>query len=287
MKIRELISQHGIKTEKKGNGITIHTLDISKIRETPELFSYLDFLSEEPSRRIWSSEQYRTIITEINSEITVYEHVRLANYRIQLHDLLEKYEGKKEEALPELADVFAFALNEHKNNTRKSGTPYISHPMDVASILLKENVPYELVMAGLLHDIVEDTNVDIATIVRKYGHKVADHVNAVTEPEELRQAEDGDRVKNWKERKEHTIKKMSEAKRETKLLSCADKLANIRDLISDIRMEGDDFWNRFNAPKKDQEWYYRSMLEAFAHGSQSIEETRAYRDLRECVEKLF
>ncbi len=287
MKIRELISQHSTSTEKKGNGVTIHTLSVSEPIETPELFSYLDFLSEEPSRRIWLSDPYRMIMTEIDGELTVYEHVRLSNYRIQLDDLQEKFDKEKGKGLPELADVFAFTINEHKSGIRKSGTPYISHPMDVASILLKENASYELVIAGLLHDIVEDTDVDIATILSKYGQSVADYVDAVTEPEELRQPVTGDKTQNWKERKEYTIRKMGRANSEIKLLSCADKLANIRDLISDIRIEGEGFWDKFNAPREEQQWYYRSMLEAFATGPQNITDTRTYRDFKECVDELF
>ncbi|MDY0388256.1 MAG: HD domain-containing protein [Methanolobus sp.] len=287
MKIRELVSQHSISTVKKGNGITIHTIDVSEPIETPELFSYLDFLSEEPSRRIWASDQYRTILIEIDGKLTVYEHVRMANYRIQLDDLQTKYEEEKEMGLQDLADAFTFASDEHKNGVRKSGTPYMSHPMDVASILLKENASYELVIAGLLHDIIEDTDVDIATISSKYGQQVADYVDAVSEPEELKQPTTGDKAQSWKERKEYIIRNMARANSEVKLLSCADKLANIRDLISDIRIEGEGFWDKFNAPKEEQQWYYRSMLEAFAKGPQNIADTRTYRDFKECVEELF
>lgn len=287
MKIRELISQHSTSTVKKGNGITIHKIDVSEPIEKPELFSYLDFLSEEPSRRIWASDQYRMILIEIDGELTAYEHVRMANYRIQLDDLKEKYEEEMEMGLEELADAFTFASDEHKNGQRKSGTPYISHPMDVASILLKENASYELVIAGLLHDIVEDTDVDIAKILSKYGQQVADYVDAVTEPEELGQPATGNKAQNWKERKEHSIRNLTRANSDIKLLSCADKLANIRDLISDIRIEGEGFWDKFNAAKEEEKWYYRSMLEAFATGPQNIADTRAYRDFKECVEELF
>lgn|GEM_PF-746545 len=287
MKIRELINQYCSSTEKKGNGITIYTINVPEPIKTPELFSYLDFLSEEPHRRIWVSDPYRMIAIEIDGELTIYEHVRMANYRIQLNDLQEKYEEQKETNLTELANVFAFAVDCHKNGKRKSGIPYISHPMDVASILLKEDVPIELVFAGLLHDVVEDTDIHIETILEKYGQQVADYVYAVTEPEKLREPSTGDKAQTWKERKEHTIKEMERANREIKLLSCADKLANIRDLISDVRMQGEGFWDKFNAPKEEQEWYYRSMLESFATGTQNIAETRVYRNLKEHVEELF
>lgn len=287
MKIRELIIQHCDNTENKGNGLLIHTGHPAEPIETPELFNYLDFLSDEPSRKIWHSDDYRMILTEIDGELTVYEHVRLSNYRIQLLDLREKYGKKEEIGLAELADIFAFVSYEHRNNTRKSGVPYISHPMDVASILIKENAPSELVFAGLLHDIVEDTDINIVTIRRRYGPAVGDYVEAVTEPVELRQDAEGDRAQTWKERKEYTIKRISRANSEIRLLACADKLANIRDLISEIKQEGEEFWDKFNAPKSEQEWYYRSMLEVFATGPQNITDTRAYRDYKDCVDELF
>lgn len=287
MKIRELIIQHCDNTVKKGNGLLVHTGNVTQPIETPELFNYLDFLSDEPSRRIWNSDDYRMILTEIDGEITVYEHSRMTSYRIQLLDLRDKYGEKQEIDLTELADVFSFVSYEHRNSTRKSGVPYIAHPMDVASILIKENAPNELVFAGLLHDLVEDTGVDIVTIRRRYGEKVADYVDAVTEPEELRQPVEGDKAQTWKERKEYTVRKMSRANREVKLLSCADKLANIRDLIRDIKQEGEEFWDNFNAAKDEQEWYYRSMLEVFATGPQNIADTRAYLDYKDCVDELF
>ncbi|NYT19822.1 MAG: bifunctional (p)ppGpp synthetase/guanosine-3',5'-bis(diphosphate) 3'-pyrophosphohydrolase [Methanosarcinales archaeon] len=287
MKIRELIIQHCDNTEKKGNGLLVHTGHPSEPIETPELFSYLDFLSDEPSRKIWHSDDYRMILTEIDGEITVYEHVRLANYRIQLLDLRDKYGEKEETNLTGLAEVFEFVNYEHRNGTRKSGVPYIVHPMDVASILIKEKASSELIFAGLLHDIVEDTDINIVTIRRRYGPLVADYVEAVTEPVELRQAAEGDKVQTWKERKQYTIKRIGRASSEVKLLSCADKLANIRDLINDIKQEGEEFWSKFNAPKDEQEWYYRSMLEVFATGPQNIADTRAYLDYKDCVEELF
>ncbi|WP_135612739.1 HD domain-containing protein [Methanococcoides sp. AM1] len=287
MKIRELIIQHCDNTEKKGNGILIHTGQSAEPIETPELFKYLDFLSDEPSRKIWQSDDYRMILTEIDGKITVYEHVRLSNYRIQLLDLQEEYGEKQESDLAELADVFSFVSYEHRNDTRKSGVPYVSHLLDVASILIKENAPPELIFAGLLHDIVEDTDVDLVTIRKRYGPVVGDYVEAVTEPEELRQAVGGDKAQTWKERKQYTIKRISRSSSEIRLLSCADKLANIRDLINDIKHEGDDFWSKFNAPKSEQEWYYRSMLDVFATGPQNIADTRVYRDYKDCVDDLF
>ena len=72
-----------------------------------------------------------------------------------------------------------------------------------------------------------------------------------------------------------------------KLLTCADKLANIRDIIRDYDRLGEDVWNIFNAPKDSQSWYYNSMLEAFAVGDGSIGDMPAFLEYRKCVGEVF
>jgi len=93
--------------------------------------------------------------------------------------------------------------------------------------------------------------------------------------------------KNWRERKVHTIELIRGAGHNMKLLSCADKLANIRDIIRDYDRLGEDVWDRFNAPKDSQAWYYGSMLEAFAAGDGSIGDTVAFLEYGKCVREVF
>lgn len=283
MKIREIIIKYCDNTEKKGNGLLVHIGHPSEEIELPELFMYLEDLSDEPSRRIWRSDVHQMVVTKENDTFTVFEHARMSSYRIHLLELEESYGEKIEKDLAELGEIFTFVNYAHRKNKRKSGTPYISHPMDVASILIKEDASSELVFAGLLHDVVEDAEVDPVDLRRRYGPQVSDYVNGVTEPAELRQEEST----SWKERKAYTIRSISRAYFEIKLLSCADKLANIRDLIRDVENDGESVWDRFNAPKADQEWYFRSMLEAFANGPQNITETVAFKEYSKCIEQLF
>jgi len=77
---------------------------------------------------------------------------------------------------------------------------------------------------------------------------VATLVYGVYEPEELIHA-DGGKSKTWPERKRHTIDFIKNAGQDMKLLSCANKLANIRDIIRDYDMLGDGVWDIFNASK--------------------------------------
>ncbi|TFH47121.1 MAG: HD domain-containing protein, partial [ANME-2 cluster archaeon] len=97
---------------------------------------------------------------------------------------------------------------------------------------MKNNAPEHMVIAGLLYDVVEDEEVTLSDIIDKFDDKVATLVYGAYEPEELINAELS-KSKTWPERKAHTIDVIKNADRDLKLLSCADKLANIRDIIRD------------------------------------------------------
>ncbi|UCE14570.1 MAG: HD domain-containing protein [Candidatus Heimdallarchaeota archaeon] len=182
--------------------------------------------------------------------------------------------------------AFEFAYLKHKGGTRKtSGVPYIVHPMTVAIILMKNFVNEDLVIAGLLHDVVEDTGVTFSELQKNFGIQVTRLVKAVTEPTELKKVSDP--RKTWKQRKQHTIDLLKSAEQDVRILSCADKLSNIRDLKADHAKVGEDIWGKFNAPKKEQEWYYRSLCSAFAYGQETITDLSLYQEFRDCVEQLF
>lgn len=183
--------------------------------------------------------------------------------------------------------AFEFAYKKHKGMKRKtSDVPYIVHPMSVAVILMKNLASEDLIAAGLLHDVVEDAQVTFSEIEKKFGKEVTELVNAVSEPMELRTTQ-SDPKETWKQRKKHTVTIISNAGTDIKLLSCADKLSNIRDLIEDYNRLGEVMWSKFNAPKEKQEWYYRSLCQAFASGREDINELPVFHKFKECVEHLF
>ncbi|MCD4842387.1 MAG: hypothetical protein K8R08_10375 [Methanosarcinales archaeon] len=91
----------------------------------------------------------------------------------------------------------------------------------------------------------------------EFSVKVAALVDGAFEPEELINAKGG-KSKTWPERKAHTIDFIKNADRDMKLLSCADKLANIRDIIRDYDRLGDGVWDIFNASKDSVAWYHNS-----------------------------
>jgi guanosine-3',5'-bis(diphosphate) 3'-pyrophosphohydrolase len=79
-----------------------------------------------------------------------------------------------------IEQAFIFAANAHREQTRFSGEPYITHPLAVAGILAEMRMDPETLMAALLHDVVEDTSVDKTVIEEKFGQVVAELVDGVS-----------------------------------------------------------------------------------------------------------
>src|SRR5690606_1374672 len=91
-----------------------------------------------------------------------------------LEQLLEKTkEYMSDEDLSRLQLAFEFSQKAHKGQMRKSGEPYISHPIAVADILAGIGMDATTIIAALLHDVVEDTDVSLEEIKERFGEEVA------------------------------------------------------------------------------------------------------------------
>ena len=84
-----------------------------------------------------------------------------------------------------LKKAFFFAQKAHKDQFRKSGEPYITHPVEVAKILINLGMEETVVIAGLLHDVLEDTNVTPLELEKEFGKDVLSLVDAITKLERL------------------------------------------------------------------------------------------------------
>lgn len=159
-----------------------------------------------------------------------------------------------------------YATDCHSGQTRK-GTkiPFIMHPLEVMQILHGMNADTNLLIAGLLHDVVEDTDTSIEEIQSTFGDDVADLVVGHTE----------DKSKTWEERKETEINETLIASQRLKMLVLADKLANMRNIRKDYRELGNTLWERFNAGLRQQAWYYGEMTEVL-EDMQDYPETAPY-----------
>lgn len=164
-----------------------------------------------------------------------------------------------------LHDAIRFATEKHEGQCRK-GTmlPYIVHPIETMQILHSMNAGVELMMAGVLHDTLEDTETTYDELELLFGEKVANLVQAHTE----------DKLKSWEERKEKEIKDTIEGDINLKALVLADKLANLRAIARDYERIGEELWTRFTKGKDKQAWYYSTIQDA-------LWETQLYPDIKD------
>jgi len=152
-------------------------------------------------------------------------------------------------------EAIIFAARKHAGQVRKgTDIPYITHPMEVMQILMSESsYSNDVIIAGILHDTLEDTKTSPSEILNLFGEEVLKLVVAESE----------DKSKTWKERKQATIDSLADASWRVKLVCLADKLSNLRSMSSDIAIVGEKLWERFNASKNDIEWYYRKIIDMY------------------------
>ena len=171
-------------------------------------------------------------------------------------------------------NAIVFASRKHAAQRRKgSDIPYIAHLMEVMQILIENNCEKNVIIAGILHDTIEDTGTAPDEIRALFGEDVLSIVQVETE----------DKTKTWQERKQATIDHLPSASKEAKLVCCADKLSNMRSIYADLEDIGEKVWERFNADKKSIQWYYENILPAISE----ISDSDMYKDLSEIIEDVF
>jgi len=161
-----------------------------------------------------------------------------------------------------ISQAIVFASKAHRGQLRKgTSIPYVWHALSVGKLLQDAGAPSELVVAGILHDTVEDTSVTLEEIEERFGSRVAEVVRGCSE---------SDKSLPWEQRKMHTIESLRTAPAEVKIVSAADKLDNLRAIRSDLEEVGDGLWKRFRRGRDKQEGYYRSVLTSLESGSEQI-----------------
>lgn len=151
----------------------------------------------------------------------------------------------------------------HEGQYRK-GTrlPYMVHLVNVMKTLIDLGCDDEIVAAGVLHDVIEDTSLQIEDIETLFGKRVAFLVKGASEVREVGNGYDG--ISSWQSRKEHTIGFLAnEATEDQLLICCADKLDNITAIKEDYLQLEESLWERFNAGKDQQQWYYTQLAQSF------------------------
>jgi (p)ppGpp synthase/HD superfamily hydrolase len=168
-------------------------------------------------------------------------------------------EGKPRVFSERFARALAYAERLHARQRRKAtDKPYIGHLMSVTSIVIAYGGDEEMAIAALLHDAVEDQGGEkrLREIGKKFGKRVARIVDgctdSYTEPKPP-----------WLVRKQEYIARVAGEGEDTRFVSAADKLSNVRDILQDVRAEGDAAFERFQGKKEGTLWYYRTLVGEF------------------------
>lgn len=123
-----------------------------------------------------------------------------------------------------IRDAYTLAKNAHEGQLRYTGEPYITHPVAVATILAQMRMDPQTIMAAIMHDVIEDTNVEKQDLVNQFGKEVAEIVDGVTK---LTQIEFESRAQAQAENFRKMVMAMAKDIRVI-LVKLADRLHNMR-----------------------------------------------------------
>lgn len=178
-------------------------------------------------------------------------------------------------------EALGYAATLHRTQTRKGGggVPYLGHLLSVAGLVIEGGGTEDQVIAGVLHDAVEDQGGApiLVQIRERFGDVVATIVDECSDADVTPKPP-------WKPRKQAYIDHLSDVSEGTLLVSVADKLDNARAILRDHRLVGDELWQRFSVNDPEQHlWYYSSLLEVF---EARIPDVWLVGELRRVIEEL-
>ncbi len=151
---------------------------------------------------------------------------------VDREELLKRAEVLYPEAREEIVRAIELATSAHREQQRASGEPYVVHPLEVAAILMDLRMDVPTIIAGLLHDVVEDTSVTIEDLRRDFGDTVARLVDGVSKLQHARRKSKVEREDLGEEQAEN-LRKMFLAMVEdirVIIIKLADRLHNMRTL---------------------------------------------------------
>ena len=170
--------------------------------------------------------------------------------------------------------AFKYAAEKHSHQFRKGTTiPYIVHIYEVYQYLREEGADEKTLIAGLLHDVVEDTGTSLEEIEQIFGEDIAKLVGNETE----------DKTLPYLQRKTLHMGALKNADERAKLVNCADKLSNLRSIYLDQKYYGENSWKKFNGSKDDIKKYYTMAIDALS----SLKDRRIYRRVQTYFNLVF
>lgn len=181
-----------------------------------------------------------------------------------------------------VSKAIIFATKAHDKMRRKnSEVPYIIHPLEAAVIVSTMTSNQEVIAAAVLHDVVEDAGITIEQVYEEFGEYVRFLVASETENKRENLPSD----LTWKIRKEESLEDLKNAK-DVNILKVwlGDKLANVRSIYEEWKINGDKMWVHFNQKDpKEHAWYYKTIAEY----TSALKEYRAWQEYNEIVKIVF
>lgn len=159
--------------------------------------------------------------------------------------------------IPIVEHALYVALKAHEGQTRKdsAATPYIVHPVSVALLVSRFTMNDQVLVAALLHDLLEDTRYTAKQMRKDFGAKALRLVTEVSESTEP--------GLSWVIRKDKYLDTLATASHEALLIACADKIANLRAMRSAYLIDGELLWKKFapqSTTEQRLEFYQRVWL---------------------------
>ena len=171
-----------------------------------------------------------------------------------------------------------FAIQAHMGQVRKNekDKPMIMHPISVGELLESFGYDDNVVAAGYLHDVVEDTKYTIEDIKKEFGSDIASLVMGASEP---------DKSLSWEERKQHTIDEVKDLPFRNKLVVCADKINNLEDLSLKFQKSGTRDFSNFKRGEESQKWYYTNVYKSLVNNED--DNLPIFKRLKNVLDEVF
>ncbi len=171
-----------------------------------------------------------------------------------------------------------FAIEAHKGQVRKSDPekPMIVHPINVGDILEEYLCDENVIAAGFLHDVIENTRYTKEDIEEKFGTDIGSLVVGASEP---------DKSLSWEDRKKHTIERIKGLDLRHKSIICADKISNLEDLKILSGIKGEYNFSVFKRGFNSQKWYYIGVYKSLIENED--ESLLMFLKLKELIDHVF
>lgn len=169
-------------------------------------------------------------------------------------------------------------LSAHAGQIRKADpqVPYATHPLHVAIMVQEAGGDEDSIIAALLHDLLEDTDVTPEDLDEEFGPKVSTIVQEVSE----------DKGHPWRERKARMVERLKSASPEACMIAAADRIHNLETLIDSYKRFGPTVWQAFRGKPRETLQYNREVLETI-RGRIPKEMASAYSRALESGERLL